>query len=169
MKKIQLNGNRYRNNPVRGYVLVDDDDYLYLTQFKWHVSWNGYAKRTIVKNKGNFGMVTMARDVMGATIGEFIDHIDGNKLNNQKNNLRFATKSQNGMNRKAPRHNISGYKGVYFDSPTKKWRAEIGFGGARKKLGRFLFIEDAVRAYNIAAKKYHGEFALVHALPLTKE
>jgi len=92
-------------------------------------------------------------------IPEFIDHIDGNTLNNKIENLRPATKSTNGMNRGKQKNNTSGYKGVYFSNGRKKWIAQIKINQKMKSLGGFDNIEDAHQCYVEAAKNIHKEFA----------
>ena len=91
---------------------------------------------------------------------QFIDHIDMNGNNSRIENLRLATKSQNGYNRGRPANNTSGYKGV---SKTKygTYGARIRINGKYVSLGYFKNIEDAAEAYKIAAFNHHGEFARV--------
>lgn len=91
---------------------------------------------------------------------EFIDHIDGNPLNNRIDNLRPATKSQNAMNRKMHRNNASGFKGVY-QIPSKKFAASICISGKNKYLGVFETPELAQNAYALAAQQYFKEYARV--------
>ncbi len=91
---------------------VDDEDYEYLMQWKWHYS-AGYAERKEYQN-GRQRPVKMHRVIMNAPEGVLVDHIDGNPLNNQKSNLRFSTHSTNAMNMKKHR-GMSPYKGVAFD------------------------------------------------------
>ena len=86
-----------------------------------------------------------------------IDHRDGNSTNNRWSNLRRATPSQNNANRRRPRHNTSGYKGVYFRWGF--WRACIKRNGRRIYLGVFATPEEAHAAYVAAARKLFGEFA----------
>ena len=88
-----------------------------------------------------------------------IDHIDGNGLNNDIENLRAATRSQNGRNRGAPKHNTSGFKGVSWHKKSNKWRAVIKFGGKQRHLGYLDTPEAAHEAYKAAATKLHKEFA----------
>ena len=90
---------------------------------------------------------------------KFIDHIDGDKINNKINNLRLATKSQNNMNRSIlGSNNNSGYTGVGWNKKDKKWSARITIDGVRKFLGYFINIEDAIKARKEGEIKYFGEF-----------
>jgi hypothetical protein len=97
--------------------------------------------------------------MMGAWGRPTIDHRDGNPANNRWSNLRLATPSQNNTNRRRPRHNTSGFKGVSFDSRAGKWKATICKEGRTMCLGSFLTPQAAHRAYVKAARKVFGEFA----------
>lgn len=88
-----------------------------------------------------------------------LDHIDRDKLNNNIDNLRPSTRNGNNHNVGISKANTSGYKGVYWHKPRKKWRAMIKINRKQITLGRFNTKEEAALAYNKAAKKYHGEFA----------
>ena len=88
-----------------------------------------------------------------------IDHIDGNSLNNDINNLRMVTKSQNAMNRKSRKNSSSIYKGVCWDKIRNKWVVHITINKKLKYLGRFINEKEAALVYNEAAIKYHGEYA----------
>lgn len=111
------------------------------------------------------GVIALHRVILARMLGrellptEFVDHIDGNGLNNRRSNLRLATKSQNMMNQGARKDNTSGYKGVRWDKERKKWLAQIRINGVNKHLGRFSSKEEAYHAYCEAAKHYHGDFA----------
>jgi hypothetical protein len=87
-----------------------------------------------------------------------IDHRDGDVGNNRWNNLRRATRSQNSANRRRPRNNTSGYKGVYL-CRSGRWAAAIQNNGKSKHLGTFASPQEAHAAYVKAARKHHGEFA----------
>lgn len=87
-----------------------------------------------------------------------VDHVDGNILNNSKENLRSCTKAQNLHNRGKQENNTSGYKGVSFDKKRNKWQAGIGWKGKRIGLGRYDTPELAYDAYCRKAKELHGEF-----------
>ena len=90
---------------------------------------------------------------------KLVDHIDGDKSNNKINNLRLASKSENGRNRvNLPSNNTSGVIGVCWDKKAKKWKAFIMINGKQKHLGYFINIEDAIKARKEAEIKYFGDF-----------
>lgn len=131
-------------------ILVDDSDYEELSRYKWHVSTTtGYACR--------FHGILMHRQIMRFPDEMLIDHISGNKLDNRRSNLRIATKSQNGMNRKVNLNNKLGVKGV--DLFQGKYRATININLKRIHLGYFNTIEEAAEARRRAEEFYFGEFA----------
>ena len=93
---------------------------------------------------------------------EDVDHIDGNPKNNKVENLRVISRSMNLANRRMPRSNSSGFKGVGFVQATGKWRADIKINGRIKCLGTFDLKEDAARAYDDAARLQFGEHAALN-------
>lgn len=109
--------------------------------------------------------VYLHRLIAGARKGEVVDHINGNSLDNRKANLRICTKAENSRNRKLGPTNKSGFKGVSWEAHTGKWRAKIGTDHKQITIGRFDTKEDAARAYNEAAIKYHGPFARLNQIP----
>lgn len=154
MKKIKL---------TRGkFALVDDVDFDYLNQWKWFCEASHHAARD--QHIGMDGKkeikkrIKMHRLIMDAPGGMEVDHIDGNPLNNQRSNLRVVTHAQNQKNLKIPRHNTSGYKGVYWDKVRQKWIAAI-HSGKTINLGGFITKEEAAKRYNEAAIERFGEFA----------
>ena len=155
MKKIPLTQGKI--------ALVDDEDYDFLMQWKWHYIKcrdPGYAAR--YRKNGESGTqqkILMHRFLMGTPPGMEIDHRDNNGLNNQRYNLRRATSSQNRRNSELRVDNKSGYKGVTRTASKKKWRVYIKINGKQKWLGSFISKKDAAKAYNIAAKELFGEFA----------
>ena len=143
-------------------AIVDDEDFDYLNQFKWHVFNNNgkfYARRRFLLSNGNISKILMHRFIMKPNKDMVIDHLDGNPLNNQKTNLRICTQSENNKNRNLNINNRSGFKGVYWFEKIKKWRTHIRNNKKIIYLGCHINIIDAARAYNEAALKYHGEFA----------
>jgi hypothetical protein len=147
MKEIKL---------TKGQIcIVDDADFEYLNQFKWHAIKRHstyYAYRT----RG----IAMHRQILGLTnTFTYTDHIDGNGLNNQRNNLRVATPAQNSSNRRSYSGSTSKYLGVSWGPGSNSWVARIGKHGEYKHIGCFKTQEEAALAYNNAAKEVHGEFA----------
>ncbi len=100
----------------------------------------------------------MHRQLLCAGKGEEVDHIDGNGLNNQRSNLRIATRAQNAHNTRRPKTNTSGHKGVYWSKCAKSWCAMICSNGKRKYLGLFDNVDEAGKAYEMEARLNHGEF-----------
>jgi len=90
---------------------------------------------------------------------EYIDHIDGNRLNNLIANLRPATKSQNALNKRFDAKNTSGFRNVYWHKGYKKWRVSLMVGRKTVHIGSFDDLELAGLVAAEARKKYHGEFA----------
>lgn len=110
----------------------------------------------------------MHRIVMNAQDGDVIDHIQHPKkpepiIDNRKQNLRFVTFSQNNMNQHLRSDNISNTKGVWFDKTRNKWAAEIKINNRKKFLGRFVNLDDAIRARKEAENKYFGEYSYDHS------
>lgn len=108
--------------------------------------------------------VLLHRLVMGATVGQEVDHIDGNPLNNVRSNLRICSHAENLRNSARHIDNRSGVKGVYFDdscSALRPWRSQIRSHGKKYDLGRFATKEAAGEAYAVAARELHGAFARV--------
>ena len=87
-----------------------------------------------------------------------VDHVDGNKLNNNINNLRFATTSENAMNTKISCNNTSGFKGISLDKKCNKWMVYIKINGKTKFLGYFDKIEDAINKRVKTAEELFGEY-----------
>jgi hypothetical protein len=146
-------------------ALVDDDKYDELMQYKWYVmfekkSGNWYAARKITLPNGRRRHLYMHTAIVNPSPGYMIDHIiSGDTLNNQDNNLRSCTCSQNQANRGKTIKNTSGAKGVTFSKKIGKYKAAIGFNGRLIHLGYYVNLSDAAKAYDEAAVKYYGEFA----------
>lgn len=137
------------------FTLVDDEDFEKTNKYKWHIN-NMYAARTTWPSHKH---VYMHRYIMGVKAGQEVDHINGDKLDNRKENLRIASHSENGKNQVKPKNNTSGFKGVTRNKYKGNWIAQIKINGKHLSLGRFDDIQEAARAYDDAARKYFGEFA----------
>lgn len=145
----------------KGYsAIVDDADHDWLMQWRWtaiiHRSGLVYAHRRICAN-GASTFLLMHRQIMNTPVGVLTDHRNGNGLDNQRHNLRYATKSQNAMNAK-PRKGTSDFKGVHWHRASRKWAAAICVQGKIKHLGLFLREEEAAAAYAEKASEVFGEF-----------
>lgn len=140
-------------------ALVDDEDYDRIARYSWLLHDNGGAYRT---PRG--GTIQMSRIILNAPRGMDVDHKDRNRLNNQKWNLRLATRTQNNANSKKRDGCTSRFKGVYWHSQNHNWVSNIKKHGVRFSLGSFAREEDAALAYNAAARELFGEFARVNII-----
>jgi hypothetical protein len=159
MKEIQL---------TKGKVaLVDDDDWIRcLQQGRWHClkPHGNESKTSYAANNNNKGCVLLHRFILRLIDNsKQVDHIDGNGLNNQKNNLRIVDKFQQARNvRKISTKTYAKYKGVTYNSKptlTKHWRAYIKIHGKQVSLGYHLTEDAAAREYNLKAKELFGNYA----------
>jgi AP2 domain/HNH endonuclease len=147
------------------YALVDLADFDELSKSKWHFNAQGYAARNVVKSDGKRAPVTMHRMILDAQKGIHVDHINGNRLDNRRVNLRLCTSGENLMNTNGQTRRVySKFKGVTWDKNRKKWIAQIQAYGEHKMLGRFGSEEQAAAAYDNAAKNMHGAFARINQL-----
>lgn len=141
------------------YAKVDQQDYEKLNEHKW------YAKRCINhfyahrRNESNRN-VAMHRVIMKPGRGYCVDHINGDGLDNRKDNLRIVTIAENNYNkRKSKNVRSSQYKGVSIDKRTNRWRAIIYYKYRKINLGMFADEIDAAKAYDEAAKELFAKFA----------
>lgn len=149
MKYIQLSKGKE--------AIVDDSRYEELNRYKWYVD-NGYAKREVLVD-GKRVRQLMHRHIIGAVKGEICDHINGNRLDNRRSNLRIVSYSQNAMNKGPIKTSGSGYRGVYIMHNKKKWIARVEGLGKCRHIGVFETKEEAAKAYNKVALQVYGEYA----------
>jgi hypothetical protein len=141
MKRIKLTKGKY--------ALVDDADFGYLNQWSWYYN-GGYAVR------GCPVRILMHRVIMGTPNDLVTDHINRDKLDNRRSNLRLATVSLNNFNTKLRSDNKSGVKGIYWSKLHNKWRVTISKECKRVSCGLFENLVDAVSARNSAEKLHYG-------------
>lgn len=148
MKNLLLTQNKF--------AIVDDEDYVNLVGRKWQYN-SGYAS-TYINGKN----ILLHRYLLNPELDKEVDHINRNKLDNRRSNLRVCTRKENGRNRSLAINNSSGYHGVYFsktEKRKKRWTVSIRIDGIKKTIGRYLTGKQAAKAYDEKALKYHGEFA----------
>lgn len=141
-------------------AIVDDSDYKWLNQWKWYYSSHGYVCRD-EKDK----VIYMHRFIMDAPDGVDVDHRNTKGFDCRRENLRLATRSQNNYNRPVRKDNGTGYKGVGLKKDqgrVKPYYARITVNKKKIHLGYYETAEEAAKAYDEAALKYHGEFARIN-------
>ncbi len=140
-------------------ALVDDEDYYYLSKISWHLHSGGYA---VGKHPETKKLTYMHRIIMGAKDGEVVDHANHLKYDNRKENLRLCTQKENAWNSRGV-EGKSRFKGVALsDKVSKPWFSRIRVDDGVLHLGYYKTEEEAAYAYDLAAKKYYGEFAYLN-------
>jgi hypothetical protein len=142
-------------------ALVDDEDYEFLSQYKWHARKHRktFYAVTAIHNSitGKQVHIKMHQAIIGMRLDQkVIDHINCRGVDNRRENLRHCTFAQNRRN-SASYEGVSKYKGVHLVG--KKWRARIRINGKSVSLGMFTKEISAAIAYDITAYQYFGEFA----------
>lgn len=117
--------------------------------------WGKYYVRGTVQAAGKSKAVYLHRVILGEPQGLYVDHKDGDELNNLESNLRAITNAQNQQNRKASARNTSGIKGVHWHKRTGKWRGDIIVDGKSKEIGFWDNLEDAKVAMEQAYAELH--------------
>ncbi len=132
------------------YAIVDREDYQWASQRKWCCGSNGYprADRNMYLHK----LIT------GTEGSNEIDHANGNKLDNRRNNLRRCNHSQNMWNTKVTRENKLGVKGIWWNPEQSRFHSQLRVNGKRIWVGYFLTLEEAKKAYAEAVRRLRGEF-----------
>ena len=139
MKKIKLTQGKF--------ALIDDEDFERLFHWKWTYANTGYAKR---QSMGKTYL--MHRQILNINRKYLTDHINYNKLDNRKKNLRVCNPSQN-------LHHRMNKKGYTWSKKSKKWQAQISIKGKMIYLGLYDNKKDAINTYQQASRKYLGKFS----------
>lgn len=152
-------------------AIVDREYYDWLNLYKWHCSCSGdkmyYAARRFFYDDGSGAskIVMMHNIIIGSIPGIlYVDHINGDTLDNRINNLRHCTMKQNNHNLSSHKDSVSKYKGVCWSGEKNKWRANICINRKQTHLGYFSNEVDAAIAYNNAAIIYYGRFAKINVI-----
>ena len=150
---IMIDGNtakvflRNKDGAETSYALIDREDVTTVAPHIWHNEGsNGYAQ----SSEG----LKMHRLILGLKVGDFADHINRNRLDNRKSNLRTVTKLQNAWNRSTQKNNTSGTAGVSWNNNEKKWLAHIRVDGKQIRIGSYHDKDKAIAARKEAEKKY---------------
>jgi hypothetical protein len=147
-------------------ALIDVDDLPLLQGYRWHPQRSPkttYAQANGPSENGRQPTFRMHRLILGATAGQFVDHRNGNGLDNRRENLRLCDRGQNNRNAQRRRDNTTGYKGVT-TARSGRFRAQIHAGGRRAALGHFATAVEAAYAYNLVAAIAHGEYAQLNVI-----
>jgi hypothetical protein len=148
------------------FTIIDDEDYPKVKYSNWY-ELKGYAVRMTAKCEGKKKMLYMHRIIVPSAGGYLIDHINRNRLDNRKENLRIATRAQNNINRERVKGAQSPYRGVIWRPHAKAWKAYIKKDHKQIHLGYFLTPEKAALKYNEKAVELFGRFAVLNDVRLT--
>ena len=151
MKIIKLTQNKE--------TVIDDCDFELASKYKWYFLGNGYAAtRPWDKIKKTYSTIYLHRLIMKPKNGLLVDHINRDKLDNRRNNLRLCTHKENIRNGKVRSTNTTGHKGVHLDKRTNNWIARICVDYKSIHLGVSASLEKAIEMRTNAEIKYFGEF-----------
>ena len=143
-------------------TVIDDKDFEKIKGYKWIYGVGNRYVGANVYNKGNRKQILLHRFIMSTPKGLHTDHINGNKLDNRKCNLRICTPSQNQMNSRKNITKSSKYKGVSWFKRDSCWRAYISTKGKQFHLGYFKSEKNAAKAYNKKARKLFGIYSFLN-------
>ena len=132
-------------------VKIDIDDVDKCKSLKWSHHNGNYVTNSTLN-------ILLHRFIMDCPEGLIIDHINNNRLDNRKSNLRIVTDTENSINHKLRQDNKSGITGVNWYKPGRKWRARVYKNGITVSLEYFLDLEEAKKARELAEIEYYGEY-----------
>lgn len=142
-------------------AFIDDEDYAWVSQWHWCATLcNGkwYVKRDVMANHSR-STILLHRALLGLDDPDVeVDHVDGNGLNNSRQNLRTCTHQLNQMNRPKLEGCTSKHKGVFWSKIRNKWAVQISVNKRRKHVGYFTDELAAAKAYNEAVSELYGRF-----------
>lgn len=142
---------------------IDIEDLPKIIEYKWYPTGKGVSNRACINRKGQY----IHRYIMNEPKGFEVDHIDMDRMNNCRNNLRICTHRENQCNQSLQSNNTSGVTGVRFYKARNKYVARIKFHGIDIHLGYYETKIEAIQARDTGAKILFGEFAVLNNVPET--
>jgi len=152
-------------NGAEHTIILDDGDFEQLSKMRWTIG-KGYAFRMIAITKWTSVRKELVDYILPPIAGMERDHINGNKLDNRRSNLRYCTHSQNMYNRKTKRGKHNLYIGVRKSTTQGKWIASVAVGRHQKYIGTYSTEVEAAKARDYVASQLHGEFAKLNFGPI---
>lgn len=153
---------------TRGKIaLVDDEDYERLSEWKWSYNGTGYAVRSehyYRDGKRRTRTILMHREIIKTPDGMETDHINGDRLDNRKCNIRPCDRKQNVWNNGSQLNKTSQYKGVSYHKGYKKWLAQIGKNGIHYFIGWYKTELEAAYYFDVKSLELYGEFARINGI-----
>jgi len=151
-----------KSKGINHEVLFDDEDFDLISKYNWEIRDGGYVVGRLKGSKKR-SSIRMHRLILNLSDPKIItDHINHNKLDNRRENLRICSPAQNSYNKQKHQRNTTGFKGVYCEDIA--FVANIGVDNKLIRIGRFNHKEDAARAYDSAAIHFFGNFAHLNFL-----
>ena len=147
-------------------LVLDKEDELLLQEYNWYLNGRYWAGTRWCKKTKQREKVLLHRLIMGALPGQQVDHINRDREDNRRCNLRLATPSQNLANQTKKPGATSLYKGVCQPSKRRRWKAGIRGPHGRIHLGSYASEQEAAYVYDKYAEFIHGEFALTNGITL---
>lgn len=145
---------------VSGYAIIDIEDIPLVSGLRWYlINTRGYVSGYVDGKP-----LALHRFLLDTPKGLVTDHINHDKLDNRRSNLRICTQSQNLQNQRKQKHCSSKYKGVTFSKHANKWHVTIKHKYKLNHIGYYTSERNAAAAYNKAAKMYFGEYAYLNKL-----
>lgn len=157
--KIQLYN---KHQKIIGEAIIDTEDVPKVEKYKWRLYLGGTERSkcsSILTGNGSTTYTnSLHRHIMNCPKGLYVDHINGNRFDNRKCNLRICTNQENNFNVAKQKTNTSGYKGVWYDKLRKKWVSEIKINNIKVFIGRFINKDDAIYTRFYAEFLTHKDF-----------
>jgi hypothetical protein len=137
-------------------MLCDVEDWERMKDHRWMIGSDGYARTNYHKNNDNLKNKKFHKNIISVSSDEYVDHINRNRLDNRRSNLRAASHRLSALNRGLNKNNTTGVKGVYHRSDNGRWKATIFVDRKEYSLGNYATKEEAIRARKDGERKYNN-------------